>query len=173
MIRFNSSSGGKHEPSDIVRAGAYLAWITKTRLGQHKKSGNTQLMVELVVKEGGERRKVTLWIAFHRPNGTDIAVGRDQIRAMAQAAGVDPEGEWDERALEKKVVGVYLDYEPPRGQYGPRNVLPVENSFFPAVQEQDGIWRLPNPLPVSPLDDGAAGPDGPPADYDDDRDIPF
>ena len=175
MIRFTSNSGGGQGPSDVVPPGPYLCYVQRTQLGKTKK-GFQQLVLSLIV--GTDKAKVTLWIPFHRPaQGTDIAVGRDQIRALAKSVEVGTDGEWNEKSLEKRVCGVWLDYEGPRGTFGPRNVLPAENAFYPAVQEQGGKWRLPNPLPESPLDPDTdamgedPGFDGPPADYD--EDLPF
>lgn len=185
MIRFNSNTGGsgKLDPSDVVPAGPYVMRVSKTKVAPNKSSGYLQLMLEMQVKVGDEKKRVTVWISFHRPvEGTDIAIGRDQIKSLTDTVSVSTEGEWDERVLQGKVAGVWLDYEGPRKvygkSYGPRNVLPVGAPFFPVVME-NGIARLPDVLPESPLDpdtgasDEDPGYDGPPADYDEDDSIPF
>ena len=176
MIRFTSSgTGGKREPSDVVPAGPYVMRVSKTKVAPNKSSGYLQLMLEMQVKVGDDKKRVTVWISFHRPvEGTDIAIGRDQIRSLTSTVGISTEGEWDERALQGKVAGVWLDYEGARGTYDPRNILPVGAPFFPVVME-NGIARLPDVLPESPLDPdtGASDEGGPPADYDEDGDLPF
>ena len=163
MGMFNTKIGG--EPGDVVPADRYLAWIHKASATKSK-SGTHGMKLDVVVRQDGEKKKVSFWIYFQRDNGTKIRIGCDTIQAVGEAVGVADPADYGPADIEGNTIGLDLDVEE-SGGHKPKNVIV---DVLPVFQKEDKTWKFGESLLAKEPEPEDTGP---PSDYDDDSDIPF
>ena len=112
---------GQYPKPEVMQSGRYLARVERAKQLVHKGTGSSQLVVDLMVKDGhGVKRPVSLWFTWMRKDGTRVRIPCQQIATLAVALGLGEQ--FEEADMAGRMAVVTLDYVQ-EGNWRPKNEL--------------------------------------------------